>query len=243
MIKGKTFKINTIITLLLFVLLTGCFDSLSKAAENNRAGLVKDRPCPDCPSMGKIHITQPFDGNVEITELCKKTLKIDSNVSLAKSEIVIITKARISKLEYHKCVDAGVCSSHYMLTKKGVKHPDNWPVITTVQGALEYKHFLSERIDAECRFLSEFERSTLRDLPHEVTPPCKQSCIHDDYDEIHGLNHLDAPIGSYPTRTQCGMLDFQAVEDDITLEKFNKNQNPKSLFNVRLICKYGYESG
>jgi len=239
MIARGTIQIVTFVTLLSSLILSGCFleTRLTKAANNNRANHLKDKPCPDCPSMGVIQIFHKGYGDVKIMELCDKALGKEANIlPSVSSQIAKMTKARISKLEYHKCVSAGYCSDDYVLTAiDKVNDPSAYPVIVRLQGAKQYKAFLSKKLALNCRFLRHGERNALRQFRHSPTPPCG-GCIGNDYNEVYALNEISADIGSYPTSSQCGMLNLQAVSYDLEMRDSITNTNLKMHYNLRLIC-------
>lgn len=232
--------IAPVLVLLAAIFLNGCiFESrLTKAANNNRLGLLKDKPCPECPSMGVIQISNDAQGKVKISELCDRITGLETNIPLVDAKITMITKARISKLEYHECVSAGMCSGeHVRIDIDMVEAPSELPVLARLPGAREYKLFLSEKLGLNCRYLRRGERIALQNLKHSPTPPCKgRSCISNDYNEVYALNERSADIGSYPTRTKCNMLDLQAVSYDLEIRESITNTNPKMAYNLRLIC-------
>jgi len=184
--------------------------------------------------MAKVFIYSDENENVKIAELCKGQ-DVDK-VDFVSAKNALVTKARISKADYIDCVEAGGCSPD------NAEHLSNLstrlsvsPANVTILGANEYIEFLSSKLNMHCRVPFSEESAALRELPH-FSVGRSRNYKYDAYPEIYGLGEYAAPLGSHPAKTDCGMLDLEAVDYDLNSEKISKSSNSKQTYNLRMLC-------
>lgn len=202
-----------------YYILPDFFDTrLNRTAKNNQNNLTGISLCLDCPIMTKIDIEQKGKNHLILNEICDKpkdSAPPQKRLSQTKS---YITTARITLENYRSCVEYDYCNSSNLTAYgeslvNGNQKPKNTPVnFLPIQvkssGANQYVKYLSYKTNLSCRLPTKAEYKQLRSLPHEYVRPCTGYCLSTDWGKTWATSELHTPIGTYPTRSKCGILDL-----------------------------------
>jgi len=195
------------------------FDTrLNRAAKNNQNNLTGVSLCLDCPLMTKIDIELKGEDHLILNELCDKPNDKALNQKRFSQTKSYITTTRITLDNFRTCVESNNCNSSEITIYgeslvNGNQKPKNTPIkFLPIQvkfgGANQYVEYLSNKTNMSCRLATEAEYKQLRSLPHEYVPPCKGHCLSADWGKTWATSEVQTPIGTYPKRSKCGMLDL-----------------------------------